>query len=58
MVGALELAKLADDMERRGLPLLHDETPLDQFVAASARLKRMLEAKESALDGAVDATKL
>jgi CheY-like chemotaxis protein len=58
MVGALELAELAADMERDGLAAVHDETPLDQFAAASARLKRMLEAKESALDEAVDATRL
>ena len=49
MVGAMELASLAAEMERVGLtPLGHDgpqEAPLDQFLAASARLERMLDAK-------------
>ena len=49
MVGALELATLAADMEREGLPGVTGdgpkEAPLDQFVAASARLGRMLDAK-------------
>jgi len=45
MVGAVELAKLAAEMEDAGLAAEHDRTPLDHFLAASARLGRMLENK-------------
>ena len=49
MVGALELASLAAAMETQGLPPLDgsvpDDAPLDQFLTASARLRRMLEHK-------------
>jgi CheY-like chemotaxis protein len=45
MVGAIELAKLADAMESGGLPPDHDAAALDHFVAASERLGRMLERK-------------
>jgi CheY-like chemotaxis protein len=45
MVGALELARLAAEMETLGLPVEHDVTPLDHFLAASARLGRMLDNK-------------
>jgi len=47
MVGAVELAKLAAEMEIIGLPAEHDATPFDRFLAASARLERMLENKAS-----------
>jgi HPt (histidine-containing phosphotransfer) domain-containing protein len=45
MVGAVELAKLAAEMENAGVPAEHDVTPLDHFLAASARLGRMLDSK-------------
>jgi CheY-like chemotaxis protein len=49
MVGAMELASLAAEMERVGLtPSSHDgpkQAPLDQFLAASVRLESMLDAK-------------
>ena len=45
MVGATELAQLAAEMENAGLPAEHDVTPLDHFLAASARLGRMLDNK-------------
>jgi CheY-like chemotaxis protein len=45
MVGALELAKLAAEMEDAGLAAEHDRTPMDHFLTASARLGRMLENK-------------
>jgi CheY-like chemotaxis protein/HPt (histidine-containing phosphotransfer) domain-containing protein len=45
MVGALELAKLAAEMETDGLPSEHDVTPLDHFLDASMRLERMLDSK-------------
>jgi CheY-like chemotaxis protein len=45
MVGATELAQLASEMESAGLPREHDETPLVRFLAASARLERMLNNK-------------
>ena len=51
MVGALELAALAAAMEDGGLPALvrdgPDDAPLELFLAASARLGRMLELKAS-----------
>ncbi len=51
MVGALELAALATAMEEGGLPALvrdvPDDAPLELFLAASARLGRMLELKAS-----------
>ena len=54
MVGALELAKLASQMENAGLPPEHDVTPLDHFLAASVRLERMLDNKARGMQG--DAT--
>ena len=53
MVGALELASVASQMERDGLAAETNEGPtpappgamLDQFVTASARLERMLDGK-------------
>jgi CheY-like chemotaxis protein len=49
MVGAVELAGLAAEMETNGLEDVHDETPIARFVAASERLGRMLENKVSGL---------
>jgi CheY-like chemotaxis protein len=45
MVGALELTAMAAAMETNGLPRAGDSTPLESFLAASARLERMLEDK-------------
>ncbi len=45
MVGALELQKLASDMENAGLSAGNDVAPLDLFLAASERLGRMLDIK-------------
>jgi CheY-like chemotaxis protein/HPt (histidine-containing phosphotransfer) domain-containing protein len=47
MVGAVELALLAAEMETHGLENVYDETPIARFVAASERLERMLEDKSS-----------
>lgn len=44
MVGASELATLAARMEATGLPPPGDHAPLDTFLQASRRLRRMLEA--------------
>jgi CheY-like chemotaxis protein/HPt (histidine-containing phosphotransfer) domain-containing protein len=49
MVGAVELAGLAAEMEANGLEDVHDETPIARFLAASERLERMLEDKVSGL---------
>ncbi len=49
MVGAVELARLAAEMESAGLPAEQDVTPLDHFVTASARLGRMLDCKASSM---------
>ena len=45
MVGALELAHLASQMEENGLPPVNDDAPLLRFVDASQRLRRMLKAQ-------------
>jgi CheY-like chemotaxis protein len=45
MVGATELSALASEMEARGLPATGDSTRLESFLAAAARLERMLEDK-------------
>jgi HPt (histidine-containing phosphotransfer) domain-containing protein len=48
MVGASELANLAAKMETDGLPPVGNQAPLerlDQFLAASQRLRRMLDAQ-------------
>jgi CheY-like chemotaxis protein/HPt (histidine-containing phosphotransfer) domain-containing protein len=45
MVGAVELATLAAIMEKTGLPTEPDAAPLDLFMAASERLRRMLDNK-------------
>jgi len=45
MVGALELAGLAAEMELHGLPTLNDDAPFQSFLAASVRLGRMLDRK-------------
>jgi CheY-like chemotaxis protein/HPt (histidine-containing phosphotransfer) domain-containing protein len=45
MVGALELAKLAAEMETIGLPAEHNAASIEHFLVASARLKRMLDNK-------------
>jgi CheY-like chemotaxis protein len=50
MVGALELARLAADMEDNGLQTVDSSVPpnqlLDEFLAASARLRRILDAQQ------------
>ena len=56
MVGALELAKLAGEMELRGLPALNDDGPFESFLAASVRLGRMLDRKASGQPAEIDAT--
>ncbi len=45
MVGASELARLAAEMERTGLPPVGNIAPFEEFLAASNRLRRMLEAQ-------------
>ena len=49
MVGALELARMAADMEENGLQAVDSSVPpgqkLDDFLAASARLRRILDAQ-------------
>lgn len=42
MVGALELAALAAEMEERGLPEVDDVISYEQFMEASGRLRRIL----------------
>lgn len=44
MVGATELAKLASTMEEEGFSTVDNKGPLKQFLAASARLRRILDA--------------
>ena len=44
MVGATELAKLAAAMEENGFSTVDNKGPLQQFLAASARLRRILDA--------------
>ena len=44
MVGATELAKLASTMEEEGFSAVDNKGPLKQFLAASARLRRILDA--------------
>ena len=46
MVGALELAALAEAMEQDGPPANGSAAPLDDFLVASARLRRILGAQE------------
>jgi HPt (histidine-containing phosphotransfer) domain-containing protein len=45
MVGALELARLAGAMEENGPEILDSSATLDEFLAASARLRRILDAE-------------
>ena len=45
MVGATELAALAGAMETNGLPEVGNKAPFAEFMAASARLRRMLNAQ-------------
>jgi HPt (histidine-containing phosphotransfer) domain-containing protein len=47
MIGATELQRLATAMENKGLTANHVAT-LDEFVVAQERLKRMLNARETA----------
>ena len=42
MVGALELARMATDFERRGMPAVDNVVPFQHFLEASARLRGML----------------
>lgn len=44
MVGATELAKLASTMEEDGFTTVDNIGPLQQFLAASAKLRRILDA--------------
>ncbi len=44
MVGAGELAEMAAEMERGGLPGVDDEGPFAEMTAALARLRRILDA--------------
>lgn len=44
MVGATELAKLASTMEEKGFCPIDNKGPLKQFLSASARLRRILDA--------------
>ena len=45
MVGATELARLAAELERTGLPPVGNLAPFEQFLAASSRLRRILDAQ-------------
>ena len=45
MVGAEELARMAAEMERTGLPVIGNIAPFDEFLAASSRLRRILDAQ-------------
>jgi CheY-like chemotaxis protein/HPt (histidine-containing phosphotransfer) domain-containing protein len=45
MVGATELATLASAMEQNGIAFGGDVEPLERFLVASARLRRMLDAR-------------
>jgi len=44
MVGAVELARMASDMEELGPRAIDDIDPLQQFLSASIRLRRILNA--------------
>lgn len=44
MVGAVELASLASEMEEKGPGAVDNSGPLKQFLSASARLRRILKA--------------
>ena len=43
MVGAEELARMAAEMERTGLPVVGNLAPFNEFLAASSRLRRILD---------------
>ncbi len=45
MVGAVELAAIAEEMESSGPDSIGDTAPLERFLSASARLRRMLDAQ-------------
>ena len=45
MVGAEELAHMAGEMERTGLPVIGNIAPFDEFLAAFSRLRRILDAQ-------------
>ncbi len=45
MVGAEELARMAAEMERTGLPVVGNIAPFDELLAASSRLRRILDAQ-------------
>ena len=45
MVGAEELAHIATEMEQTGLPVIGNIAPFDEFLAASNRLRRILDAQ-------------
>ena len=47
MLGALELAAIATQMEEGGLPPRGENAPFEQFMNASARLRRILGAQQS-----------
>lgn len=42
MVGAVELARLAAEFEKNGMPVVHTVVPFEEFLQASARLRGML----------------
>ncbi len=43
LVGAVELARLAAEFEKKGMPVVHTVVPFEDFLRASARLRGMLE---------------
>ena len=45
MVGAAELARMAAEMEQNGLPAVGNIAPFEAFLAASSRLRRILDAQ-------------
>ena len=45
LVGAAELARMGAEMERSGLPPVGNIAPLEEFLAASSRLRRILDAQ-------------
>ena len=45
MLGAAELAEMAASMERTGLPPVGNIAPFEEFLAASSRLRRILDAQ-------------
>ncbi len=45
MVGAAELARMAAEMEQNGLPAVGNIAPFEAFLAASRRLRRILDAQ-------------